>query len=108
MGRLGVGAVLSLLVVVPGCGGSDEGDSGWTPRAAVKDFDGDVAPGENIRRAEAIIRHHREDHCGQRLVEVLCEERTSRWDCRWRTDEGDGSTLLEKRPPNGVIVVSCG
>jgi hypothetical protein len=95
------------MLLAPGCAGSDGDDAGWTPRSEVADFDGDIAPGDNIKRAEAIVRHHREDHCGQDLFEVRCKERATRWLCDWRDDQGDGSSLLEKRPPNGVIPVTC-
>jgi hypothetical protein len=110
MGRVWIAAMVSLVpLVASGCGGGSDADqAGWTPRAQIQDWGGDTAPGENIRHAEAIVKHQREDHCEQRLIEVRCEERATRWDCRWRTERGEGSTLLEKHPPNGAIPVSCG
>jgi len=99
--------VVLAALVIAGCGGSADNDPVWTPRNDVKNFNGDVAPGDNVHRAEAIVRHQREDHCGQRLIEVRCEEQASSWRCEWRTDQGDGSTRLQKHPPHG-IPVSCG
>lgn len=106
-------AVLSFALALSGCGGSDTETPdteplAYTPRKDIKNFNGDVAPGESKQHAEAIITHQREDHCGQRLIEVRCEEQASQWLCDWRTDQGRGSTSLEKETGGGGIPVTCG
>ena len=110
------GRVLSLICLVVllgcGCGGGSDDDHGVTavkvtPSAEVKQFNGDVSPGNSREHAEAIVKHQREYHCRQRLKDVSCQEEADSWYCRWHTSEGSGATSLEKDSGGRGIPVSC-
>ncbi len=98
-------ACLFLTTLAAGCGGGSAARPGaWTPSGEVKPFDGDARIVPSRDHAEAVIKHQREDHCGQRLVEVRCEDRTSSWECRYRTAPAAGSTSIPKRAAQELSV----
>ncbi|MCW3016705.1 MAG: hypothetical protein JWO02_3797 [Solirubrobacterales bacterium] len=76
-----------------------------TPAALVEPLPGHPRIVSSPVQAEAVIRHQREDHCRQKLVEVRCVPRADEWYCDWRTTDGTGFTRVPERP--GHIRAVC-
>jgi len=96
----------AIALLVGGCGGqaAHRSQTGFTPSASVQPFNGDVSPGDSRAHAEAIVKHQRETHCGERLLDVRCEERATSWTCRWHVEGGAGFTLIKKHALGGIPV----
>jgi hypothetical protein len=104
-----------LLVALAGCGGEARKPApenpvpeGWTPASQLSPaVSRDTLDLSSRRKAEGLVKHQRNEHCGQHLVAVRCSRTASGWLCRWKTTGPSGTTRFPRRFGSGGIPVHC-